>query len=395
MKNLQALLIGENVEIMIGVISLLNRVNFAVDVITNRNILKKNKQIREFSFFENRSLVAKIASEKNIKNYSLIIIADDIILNNIVNSDLSIEEKLKLLPIQAEEDFKHISSKIGLSTALKKHGVNTPDFSTAKEKSELEESVKKIGYPVLIKIDASCGGFGVFECSNDDDLKILLKDIDKYPVLIQKPIQGIELDLSGFYQDGKLVHFSYSKVERVCFNKFGPSALRNYVPIGHLQKDIFDELTLLGKAIGAHGFVNISCIQSEQDNKRYFFEADMRPNVWVDFPKYFGNDPATHIAKYFSSGNTLNYPYPINPAYGEKILLPFFLRVSLWELALNRYNVWRYVPRNNALIAVYLMIRKIKVLMICSLKPHMPAKYWLKLKYIYQQSRSCLFGKFI
>jgi hypothetical protein len=161
------------------------------------------------------------------------------------------------------------------------------------------------------------------------------------------------------------------------------------VQIGYLQKEIFDELDLLGKALGANGFVNTSCIQSDHDQKRYFLEADMRPTAWVDFPKFFGDDPAVQIKNFISNGNTLQHPYPINLAYPDEILLPYFSRIKLWELVINRYYVWKCLPnRDHLAIILYLIIRKIKTKVIKEFKPLMPEKYWIKLKYAYQKSRN-------
>ena len=215
-----------------------------------------------------------------------------------MNSDLSAEEKIELLPIQTIKNLDHIYSKIGLSRIFQEFGINTPEFCIAKDKFELQQSVESLGYPVLVKVDSSGGGFGVFECSSNGDIEVLLNKLQTYPVLLQKKIQGVELHLSGFYQNSKLIHFSCSRIERVN-GKFGASALRTYVQIAHLKKEIFDELDLLGMALGANGFVNIACIQSDHDQKRYFIEADMRPNAWVDFSKYFGDDPAVQIKNFF------------------------------------------------------------------------------------------------
>lgn len=390
MQNLQALLVGENVELMIAVPTLLSRAGFVVDVITNSYIFKKHPAIRDFVFVANPDDIARVAFEKNSNDYSLIVIGDDNTLKKILNSDLSVEEKIELLPIQTIKNLDHIYSKIGLSKVLQEFGINTPEFRIAKDKSELKKSVESLGYPVLVKVDSSGGGFGVFECSSNDDVEVLLNKLQAYPVLLQKKIQGVELDLSGFYQNGKLIHFSYSKIEKVS-GKFGASALRTYVQLTHLQKDIFDELNLLGKALGANGFVNIACIQSNHDQKRYFIEADMRPNAWVDFSKYFGDDPAVQINNFFSDSNTLQHPYPINPAYPDNILLPYFSRIKLWELAINRYCVWRYIPNNDHLTIVsYLIIRKIKTIAIKEFKPLMPEKYWIRLKCAYQKSRNSI-----
>ncbi|CAH1386375.1 ATP-grasp domain-containing protein [Candidatus Nitrotoga sp. M5] len=390
MQNLQALIVGENVELMIAVPTLLSRAGFAVDVISNSYIFKKHPAIRNFEFVANSEDMAKVASEKNKNNYSLIVIGDDHTLKRILNSDLSVEEIIALLPIQSIKNLDHIYSKIGLSRVLREFGINTPEFRIINDKSELKQSVKSLGYPVFVKVDSSGGGFGVFECSNNGDIEILLKKLQIYPVLLQKKIQGVELDLSGFYQNCKLIHFSYSRIERVN-GKFGASVLRTYVQIAHLQKNIFDELESLGKALGANGFVNIACIQSDHDKKIYFIEADMRPTAWVDFSKFIGDDPAIQIKKFFSNGNTLQHPYPVNFAYPDQIPLPYFSRIKLWELAINRYSVWRYLPnKDHRAITLYLIIRKIKTTAIQKLKPLMPEKYWVKLKFAYQKSRNSI-----
>jgi hypothetical protein len=86
MQNLQALLVGENVELMIAVPTLLSRAGFAEDVITNSYIFKKHPAIRNFKFVANPDCIASVASEKSKNNYSLIVIGDDSILKKILRA---------------------------------------------------------------------------------------------------------------------------------------------------------------------------------------------------------------------------------------------------------------------------------------------------------------------
>jgi hypothetical protein len=65
-------------------------------------------------------------------------------------------------------------------------------------------------------------------------------------------------------------------------------------------------LSKIGLALGANGFVSIGCIKRDSDKQYYFFEADMRPNVWIEYPKYFDDDPALLIKKYFQTGKFLS-----------------------------------------------------------------------------------------
>lgn len=354
---LKALLLTQNIISIMTIPDLLNRAGFIVDCISTTKLKKDQKSVRRFISVADGGELIEAATKIISDNYHLVVIGEDDLLKKILNADSPDDVKLKLLPIIATKNFCHIYSKIGLSTALKEHGVSTPEFLIVNEKSELRASAEAIGYPVFIKIDSSGGGSGVYECSNDNDIDDLSDQLKTYPVLMQRKIQGILLDLSGFYQNGGLIHFSYSYPEKFVANKFGPSSVRTYLQLAAVEKTVFDGLARLGKALGAHGFINIGCIHSSQDQKLYFFEADMRPNVWVDFAKYFGDDSAIRIAEYFTSGRVLEYPCQLNNEYPEKILLPYFLRIKLWELIVNRYGVWKYIPKNNP-IALYLIFKK-------------------------------------
>ena len=158
--------------------------------------------------------------------------------------------------------------------------------------------------------------------------------------------------MEAFYQNGELIHVACSTQEKYTY-KFGPTAVRRYTQLACLEKEVFDELSLVGKALGANGFVNMSSIRCNYDNKLYFFEADMRPNMWTGYSRYFGDDLADVIKRHFTTGETTTYPYSFNPAYPEQVLISHFSRISLIELGLNRYRIWRHLPENF----LYIMLR--------------------------------------
>jgi hypothetical protein len=201
---------------------------------------------------------------------------------------------------------------------------------------------------------------------------------------MQRKIMGREIDLSAFYQDSELIHFSYSSIEAREYGKFSPSALRTYTQLENVDHSVFEDLRRLGTATGANGFANISCIKSESDGKLYFIEADLRPNVWVNYPKFFGDDPATRISKYFSDGEAIKYPYPIDSKFPDQILLPYFSRIKLWELVFNKYNSWSYIPDLNFHITLLAPVNKaIKNMARRFLKPIIPSGLWSMMKRAY------------
>jgi len=344
--ELEALLIGGNwPDLMMAALGLLTRAGFAVDVISTNAFLTKNTSIRNYFLAEKDDALLKTASEIIKKEYTLIVVGDDPTLIKILDLDLPDDDKLKLLPVISHNNFCHIFSKIGLSVAFSKNGVRTPDYLIANNEHELKTSAPTLGYPIFVKLDSSAGGLGVYECLDDSDLDNTLVKLLTYPVLIQKKIEGTEVSMEAFYQNGELIHFAYSTQEKYTY-KFGPAAIRRYTQLAGLEKEVFNELSLVGKALGADGFVNMSSIRCNYDNKLYFFEADMRPNMWTGYSRYFGDDLADVINRHFTTGETIMYPYPLNPAHPDQVLIAYYSRISLSELLLNRYQVWGHLPEN-------------------------------------------------
>jgi predicted ATP-grasp superfamily ATP-dependent carboligase len=344
--ELEALLIGGNwPELAMASLGLLARAGFTVDVISTNAFLTKNRFMRSYFLAEKDDVLLKTASERIKKEYALIVVGDDPTLRKILNLDLPDDDKLKLIPVISHKNFGHIFSKIGLSIAFRQDGVRTPDYLIANNEHQLKTSTQALGYPLFIKLDSSAGGLDVYECLNDSDLDNTLVKLRAYPVLVQKKIEGTEISMEAFYQNGELIHFACSTQEKYTY-KFGPTAIRRYTQLACLEKEVFDELSLIGKALGADGFVNMSSIRCSYDNKLYFFEADMRPNMWTGYSRYFGDDLANVIKRYFTTGETVTYPYPFNPAYPEQVLISHYSRISLIELVLNRYRIWRHLPEN-------------------------------------------------
>lgn len=357
MQKPKVLLIGQSYELLNPLLFLFFRAGFEVDVLTNFFLIK-NKFIKNLEVAQDLPDLLRMASEKNLDHFDLVIICDDTTLRKIAELDLSIEKKLKLLPVKNSQSLKHIYSKIGLSETLKEKGINTPDFVVINSFEDAIKAAPNMGFPLLLKPDQSSGGQGIFEFLDQRDFDYFLQrnyfspltssiehsgEILSFPRLLQKKITGEEFDLSALYLDQKLVHFSCAKITKKIGDKFSVSLLRSYKQLATLDKSIFEEMEKLGRALSANGLISISAIKSDQDDKFYFFEADMRPNSWVDHTRFFGDDLAVRISDYFHTQKTLSYPQDLAKNYPEEILIPLCLRMSFFEVILNRYNVWRFI----------------------------------------------------
>ena len=195
---------------------------------------------------------------------------------------------------------------------------------------------------MLVKIDSSGAGLGVFECVDQLELSDTIAKIDTYPVLIQEKINGDTLDASAIYHQGHLIYFSLSKIEKEIY-KFGPSSLRIYYSREKYTKKIVNELKKIGEIYKIHGFTNIGLISSNGGN--YYFEVDIRPNAWINHGFFIGHDCADVLQAYFVGGKSKYSDEGLIPKISQHYLLPHYMRINLFELLLNSFKAWSYIPQ--------------------------------------------------
>jgi hypothetical protein len=331
-KPLKALLAGHVFEALYAPAEILQRAGFEIDYVCPElgppDIAGCNRLIFQGTFSD---VVSKNVDKYN---YDLIILGDDKSLQDILDSDISVAKKLKILPVTCAHNFIHLCSKFSLAEVLWQSGIKTPKFKICHSASEIHNDVKKIGYPIMIKPNKGHGGSGVFECKDEVDLNKLIINLI-FPVLLQKKICGHIIDLSGFYQNGTLINFTYSRFLRAT-TEFGASSIRLFTQVGALHKDVYYELEKIGQSLGACGFVSITAIEDTSTGELFYIEADVRPNVWVDCGKYVGNDTAEAIKKFFTKKINCFVNISINKDYPLNIELSYLIRLPLSKIVLNR-----------------------------------------------------------
>ncbi len=374
----KALLIGHYAGLMRALPKLFGRAGFEVDVLTTAQDHSMLKPVRQVWLAADAADLLAMAAVRSSDPYDLIVIADDEVLLQIVASDLSDDIKLKLLPVCSAENFKHIGSKVMLSQLLQAEGISTPAFSVAADVGALKSILLQTPYQVMLKNDVSAGGAGVFPYAPGDNLEEVLGKPLVFPLLVQQRIEGDLLDLSGFYQHGALIHFSYSSMTQFVGTALGPSSVRHYAQLATVPAEVFELLRKQGQVLGAHGFVNTTCLRDRESGQHFLIEADMRANTWVDYARYLGDDPAIAIRQYFDSGRTLTNPQPFRVAYPKQLVVPYVYRLTAKEILTNRYRVWgfcRDVGKRE------LVIKRIFKPLVCEyIKPWISPARWEQLQ---------------
>lgn len=359
-NQLEALIVGSSSDILWGLPNLLSRAGFAVDVISTARVLRSSKFIRTAYDPESVEAMMRLAHRVisvRSRPYDWIIPGEDATLKALSELEWPPGKKAGFPSGVVDDKPSHIYSKIGLSQVLSNAGIQTPPFCVVSTCGDALVAAREIGYPVLLKVDVSFGGLGVRECRDDADILRQTDLFNGQSLLLQKRISGQQICLDGTFIRHTLVHFSYSLPLRSA-EHFGPSIVRRYYPLPLLEEKVFDEMRMLGETLGADGFANIACIDAEDGSGRYYFEADLRPNVWVNYSRYFGEDPAERIRKGFSSRAPLTKEGAGSPAGCSPVTIPYFLRLRCWELLVNRYQVWKFVPFVDTRVVLRLLIAK-------------------------------------
>lgn len=347
------LFVGCATNLMLAASRVFSQAKLTFDCISTKRTLKGHRFARNFRQCSSSDLVAKALSAIKENSYKAVILGDDRTINLVLDSNLDDEDKLLLLPVVTIGNFAHLSSKIGLSIVFEQYGIRSPDFSVVENMEQLSDAVLKMGFPLIVKGDRSGGGKQTVDILNGSDLSRVLAGYDFFPAILQRKVAGKLIGIEAFYQDGELISFSYSEVLETTENEFSPSVLRHYHQTGSIDLSVVQELQDIGRALGADGFANISCIRTER-NERYYFEADLRPTAWVAHSSYFGDDLASKIRNCLMDGTRPACLTTLDGRYPATINLPLFIRMKPWEILINRHSVWKYMYFDSAVARICL-----------------------------------------
>ncbi len=283
----------------------------------------------------------------HIRPYDWIIPAEDETLKAFSKLEWPASRRPKFLSKTFDGHPFCFFSKIELSRTLSRASIQTPPFRVVSSCEDAVAAAHEFGYPVMLKVDESCGGLGARECRDDAEVIRDMNLLGAQSLLLQKKIMGREICFDTMYVQQKLAYFACALQLRA-MRPLAPSSVRKYFPLPLVEKDVFDELTKIGHVFGADGLANIKCIDADNGSGRYYFEADLRSNAWMELTKFSGEDPAERIRKCFSTHASLTKEDIGSSAKCSPVVVPCFLRLKFWEFAVNRYKVWKYTPLADA-----------------------------------------------
>ena len=281
--------------------------------------------------------------------YNWLIPADDIIVRVLNTHIYSLELFRKIMPLTKIENRAVLGSKAGLSDLCIKYDIKTPRYLVYDDTLTPAAIGKYVGYPMLVKLDKSEGGYGVFMCQNEDALSKQLEKIEnKDHLVFQQFIKGYDANTDALYKYGELIVYSYSRTLTV-MREFGVSTQRMF----YHNEEAEQELIKMGRALGLNGFANITFMFDEKDGQHYLIEIDMRPNAWMYYGKFRGNNFSEAIKRVIK--NDLSLKKPDEKFANERIKISLYKKdvyrcivekdvKGLLGWMSNKGAKWRYIP---------------------------------------------------
>ena len=241
-----------------------------------------------------------VAARAREGNYDWVVFTEDKALQAIAE-DLSGESDARMLFPLVDLQYRDLlGSKAALSRLCEEYGIPTPLFAIGKgDTALLMESAQSLTYPLLLKLNRSSGGTGVFLCEDDIALREKIDSLtegERKEIVLQEFIHGIDIAAESLFWHGKLLACASSQVIETVGNSFSVSVARQYAP-----NDVVEQyLRNTGKAFGFHGFCNATFRQETGSGKLYLIEADQRPNIWFASTRFAGVDFSEVIRNIFS-----------------------------------------------------------------------------------------------
>lgn len=336
-----ALLVGRHVDYLWQLPPMLAAAGYTTDLVSPPSeFFTRNRHLREVvRTAPGTSLFDAALTRIRERDYDWVIVVDNRALRDIaMRIDVDIEERMRLAPVTGPEHLGHLSSKAGLARRLEAAGFPAPTTAVAHDTAEAVQAADEIGYPVMVKLDASAAGRGTVIAERESDITDEADLIDGQRLVVQEFLTGREWSMLPIFRGGHMVHCLVTlPLDRR--TDCGEWTAMRALPASACP-DVIDEVRELGSLLGLDGFANITAREDAAGVRRYF-EADARPTVWSTRGAEVGQDPVAAL-----SGKP--------PTDGEPFDLVYFPRLTREELAANRFGVWEQIPREDPEAALLL-----------------------------------------
>ncbi len=384
----------QNSEISANLPELFRRAGCEVEIAcVSDSWLLKNSYWQKWHEIKERNSVSyckAVLTLTQAEQYDWVVLIDDYairVMNESISDPLLFK---KILPLSTNKTREILGSKAGLSRLCQKYGILTPAFVVYDAAIEPLAQICTIGFPLLLKVDQSGGGRGVYLATDQKTFLIAFEKLsveEKNNLIFQEYIVGDNVACEILFKNGEVLGYASSRVLKNTRGEFSASRVREYSNMPELETIV----SRIATAFSCNGFSSSRFIRSKKTGQYFLIELDLRLQCWFYLDQFAGVDFSKLIARYLQPGlEVASAPVVKNE---ETITLRYFSRDLKW--AIKRGNIfaimrwcfniggcWRLTPWHDQKLfwAILIDLAKYFLYFIAPLRPLTRG-----LKYLYKK----------
>ena len=114
------------------------------------------------------------------------------------------------------QDIDGAEDRAKFSAMLTKNGINQPEWSALTSMEDIDEFIKRVGFPVLVRPSYVLSGAAMNVCSNEEELKRFLQLAanvsEDHPVVVSKFIEHAkEIEMDAVAKNGEMLAYAISE----------------------------------------------------------------------------------------------------------------------------------------------------------------------------------------
>jgi hypothetical protein len=232
----------------------------------------------------------------------------------------SITPHLRLLlqkSLGAPSGYHAVCSRSGLMSFASQLGVHLPQFCVSADAAELLAHAEDWGFPVVLKAENTCGGYGVTIARTADELRAAVTGLRHGPVrrrmrrglrrglwrlaglhetagdppLLQSFVAGIPAMRTVSTWQGQVLEGVSFVAEKIHPAPTGPSTVVRFVE----NTEMADTARRLVAALGCSGFMSFDFMLDETTGRAALIEINPRPIGTTYLGGLFGHDPCAPL----------------------------------------------------------------------------------------------------
>lgn len=125
------------------------------------------------------------------------------------------EQHLPILGTSAK-DIDHAEDRAKFSSMLERNGISQPEWSALTSMDAINEFIRKVGFPVLVRPSYVLSGAAMNVCSNQEELEkflLLAANVSEdHPVVVSRYIEHAkEIEMDAVAKDGEIIAYAISE----------------------------------------------------------------------------------------------------------------------------------------------------------------------------------------